>query len=137
MLSGPGLHNIYRFLRAEGDESEPAWLGEAIDGGDPSAVIAAAGLDHRDAVCDEALDLFTAIYGAEAGDLALRCVAVAGVYIGGGIAPKILPSLQSETFLRAFTDKGRFSSLVGGIEVSVALNPQTALLGAALQAARL
>ena len=87
--------------------------------------------------CAQALQLFAAIYGAEAGNLALQCVAVGGGFIGGGIAPKILPALQSGRFMEAFTDKGRFSGMLEGLEVSVALDPQTPLRGAALIASQL
>jgi glucokinase len=136
VLSGPGLHGIYRFMRQSGPP-EPSWLGEQMTHGDPSAVVAEAALADRDPVCADALGMFVSIYGAEAGDLALKCLAVGGVFVGGGIAPKILPALRSGAFLRSFTDKGRFSELLSGFEVSVSLNPHTALLGAAQHAARL
>jgi len=135
VLSGPGLHNLYRFLRREVATPEPTWLVEVFAAGDPSAVIAETGLSDRDPVCREALDLFASVYGGEAGDLALRCVALGGVILGGGIAPKILPALRGEAFRKAFTDKGRFQALVEDLDVSVALDPGAALLGAAHHAA--
>jgi glucokinase len=81
-------------------------------------------------VCREAIELFVSIYGAEAGNLALKCMSTGGVIIGGGIAPQILPVLENGNFMRQFTDKGRFSDLLSGIEVKVALNPRAPLLGA-------
>lgn len=138
VLSGPGLRDLYAFLRRRSGAPEPAWLADAQRQGDPSAAIAEAGLAQSDEVCAEALRAFASIYGAEAGDLALRCLAVGGVFVGGGIAPKILPALtDGGVFLRAFSDKGRFSELLAGVEVSVALEPRAALLGAARHAAQL
>ena len=137
VLSGPGILNVYRFLRARSRVPEPDWLRARMAGGDPSAVISESALAERDACCVEALDLFVSIYGAEAGNLALKCVAVGGVYVGGGIAPKMLPALQKGGFLKAFIDKGRFDKLMKTLEVNVALNPRAPLIGAAHYALRL
>ena len=137
VLSGPGLYNIYRCLRETGSAPEPDWLAAQIEHGDPGAAVGRAGLEERDPACAHALELFAAIYGAEAGNLALQCVAVGGVFIGGGVAPKILPALQSGRFMEAFTDKGRFSGMLKGLEVSVALDPRTPLRGAARIASQL
>ncbi len=131
VLSGPGIYNIYSFLRDSGHAPEPAWLKEKLRSGDPSVTITRLALAGDDPLCVTTLDLFTAIYGAEAGNLALKCLAVGGVYIGGGIAPKILDKLKDGTFIRAFTDKGRFSGLMNSMEVNVALNPRAPLIGAA------
>jgi glucokinase len=131
VLSGPGLVNIYRFLRAYRGVPEPAWLTERIGDGDPAPRISEAALAHEDAVCDEALSLFVSIYGAAAGNLALIALAVGGVFVGGGIAPKILPRLQEGAFLEAFARKGRFSDWMHRIPVQVVLAPDVALLGAA------
>jgi glucokinase len=131
VLSGPGFYNIYSFLRDSGYAPEPAWLKERLTRGDPSATITQLGLAGEHPLCSATLDLFVAIYGAEAGNLALKCLAVGGVYVGGGIAPKIFGKLKDGTFVRGFTDKGRFSSLMESMEVSVVLNPRTALIGAA------
>lgn len=136
LLSGPGLFNIYRFLRERADASEPDRLRTRIAEEDPGAVISEVGLAGDDPLCRQALDLFVSVYGAEAGNLALKAFAVGGVYLGGGIAPKILPKLQDGTFTRAFTDKGRFTELLRSIEVKVALNPRAPLLGAAYYALR-
>ena len=130
VLSGPGIHNIYLFLRDRGYYPEPPWLARTIEAGDPNAVIAQQGLVGDQPLCSAALEMFCSIYGGEAGNLALRYVALGGVFVGGGIAPKILPALQSGDFIRSFLNKGRLSSLLESIEVSVALNPRTALLGA-------
>lgn len=131
VLSGPGLHNIYRFVRQCSQEDEPSWVSKRIAEEDPGAVISELALGSQDACCAHALEIFVSIYGAEAGDIALRYLAVGGVFIGGGIAPKILPALETGTFMRAFTDKGRFSELLAAIPVSVALEPRMPLLGAA------
>jgi glucokinase len=131
VLSGPGLANIYRFLRAYRDTPEPAWLTDRIGGRDPSPVISAAALAHEDPVCDEALSMFVSIYGAMAGSVALIALAVGGVFIAGGIAPKILPRLENGPFLDSFAHKGRFASAMRRIPVHVVLASDVALLGAA------
>jgi glucokinase len=136
VLSGPGLHAIYEFLR-DTKKNEPTWVAERIKMSDPAAVIAEIGLGGQAEICVQALDLFTSIYGAEAGNLALKALAFDGVYLGGGIAPKILPKLQEPGFLRAFTSKGRYQRLLSGIPVRVIMNPKTALIGAASAAASL
>ena len=131
VLSGPGLHNIYRFLRDTSGRPEPAWLQERLVHGDPAAAISEAALQGADPVCIQTLDLFVSIYGAEAGNLALKGLAVGGVFVTGGIAPKILGKLTDGAFVNAFRDKGRLGTLMGGIPVSVVLEPRAALLGAA------
>lgn len=136
VLSGAGLYAIYEFLK-ETKKNEPTWLAERIKVEDPAAVIAEVGLAGHAEVCKQALDLFAAIYGAEAGNLALKALALDGVYLGGGIAPKLLPKLQDGTFMRAFTAKGRYKRLLSGIPVRVIMNQKTALLGAASVAAQL
>lgn len=137
VLSGPGFYNVYCFLRDSGFAPEPPWLTEKLGTGDKSAIITQVGLAGQDPLCEATLDLFSYIYGAEAGNLALKCVAVGGVYVGGGIAPKMLASLQKGSFLRGFMSKGRFGDFMKKIEVSVALNPRAPLIGAANYAARL
>jgi glucokinase len=102
---------------------------------DPASVISQAGLEGSCALCTQALDLFVTLYGAEAGNLALKVMATGGVFVGGGIAPKILPKLKGPTFLEAFTAKGRFKQLLEAIPVRVIVNDRTALLGAARYAA--
>ena len=137
LLSGPGIYNIYCFLRDTRYAVEPAWLAEKLGSGDPSATIAANGLSGADPLCVKTLDLFANIYGAEAGNLALKGLALGGVFVAGGIAPKVLPALRNGSFMRGFTDKGRFANLVERLPVNVSLNPRTALLGAAHFALRL
>ena len=138
ILAGPGLHNVYCFLRDTGFAREGPEVRDALAAAkDPSPVISQRGLARDDALCTEALDLFCRIYGAEAGNFAMRFVAVGGVFLGGGIAPKILPALARGGFLDAFMQKGRFTPLMQSIPVRVCLNPKTALLGAAHYTARL
>jgi glucokinase len=130
-LSGPGLHNIYRFLLEFLPEPEPQWLKQRMGAGDASAIVsevALAGLDQR---CVRALGLFIEIYGAEAANLALKFLAFGGLYIGGGIAPKILPFLQRGDFMRAFLNKGRLNAVLERMPVRISLNEEAALLGAA------
>jgi glucokinase len=135
VVSGPGLLNIYRFLRDVRGLEEPSWLSERLaSADDPSAEISRAALNDEAAICSQALNVFVSVYGAEAGNLGLRAKAVRGIYIGGGIAPKILDKLKDGTFMRAFVDKGRYTDLVKAIPVQVVLNAQAALRGAAYYA---
>jgi len=131
VLSGPGLYNVYRVLRDTGGLPEPSWLHDRIATGDPSAVVSEVGLAGGHPLCVQALDLFVSVYGAEAGNLALKALAVGGVFVGGGIAPKIRAKLADGTFVTAFCDKGRFAELMASIPVSLVLEPRAALLGAA------
>ena len=131
VLSGPGLVTIYRFLREQGGASEPQWLRDRIEREDPSAVVSEVGLATGHPLCVQALDLFAGIYGAEAGNLALKALAVGGVFVGGGIAPKIRAKLEDGTFTAAFCDKGRFAGLLAAIPVTLVLEPRAALFGAA------
>jgi glucokinase len=136
ILSGPGLFNIYRFLKESRRMEEPAWLAERFAAGDdPSAIVSKAALAKEAEICVKALDMFVSIYGAEAGNLALRAKSVRGLYVGGGIAPKILDKLKDGTFMRAFLDKGRYTDLLAAMPVRVVLNDKTALRGAAYYAA--
>lgn len=131
VLSGPGLYNIYQFLRDTDREEEPAWLAEKIRQGDPPKVISKTALEGGAEICNEALEIFVSIYGAEAGNLALKLMATGGVYMGGGIAPKIVDKLRGAPFLGAFVAKGRLRSLLDHIPVRVVMNDLTALRGAA------
>lgn len=130
VLSGPGQFNIYEFLRETGKGKEEAWLADEIKTGDPSAVISRNGISGKSPLCEQAVDLFVDIYGAAAGNLALKFLALGGVFLGGGIAPKILSKLKDSRFMRAFRDKGRLHTLLEKIPVKVVLNDKTALLGA-------
>ena len=136
VLSGPGSVNLYKFLRDCGYYPEPEWLTEELrGGGDPARIISEAGLAKRCELCVQALDLFAHYYGSEASNLALKIMATGGVYVGGGIAPKILDKLKDGTFVRAFTSAGRMEYLLQAMPVRVILNDKTALLGAARLAA--
>ena len=131
IASGPGLGNLYAWLKESGRYREPRWLKERLLEEDPAKVIAENGLAEKEPLCVEALRIFVSILGAVAGNLALTGMATGGVYLGGGIPPKILPALKTGPFMRAFTDKGRFRGLLEKIPVRVILNEGTALLGAA------
>ena len=131
VLSGPGLVNIYQFLRDTGRGQEPKWLAENMASGDPAAAISKAALEGKSSLCEQALDIFVSIYGAETGNLALKILATGGVFLTGGIAPKILPKLTGTTFLDAFLDKGRMRPLMQSMPVQVIVNENTGLLGAA------
>ena len=131
VCSGIGLLAVYRFLRERSRTQEPAWLTSAIEDGDPASAISSAGLTGRDPVCEGALDLMVSVYGAEAGNLALKLLATGGIYIGGGIAPHILPKLRQPSFLDSLTAKGRFRTMLEQVPVHVILNERAGLLGAA------
>ena len=137
ILSGPGLRHVYEFFRDTGKGVEPAALTEEMKHADPSFVISRAGLEGRYEICVKALDLFVSFYGAEAGSLALKMMATGGVYVGGGVAPKIIEKLKGPAFMASFTGKGRMKALMEAIPVRVIMNDQTALLGAGCYAARL
>ncbi len=141
ILSGAGFENIYTYLSESGAGKAEAKVSAEIAAAkknhlDPSPIITQHALAETDPLCVATVDLFCEIYGAAAGNMALLSVAIGGVYVGGGIAPKILPALKKPNFMRAFSDKGRFHDLVLSIPVYVALNPQTGLQGAAHYALR-
>jgi glucokinase len=132
ILSGPGLRNTYEFLRDLKIEQEPAWLKEELtQASDPTFVISHVGMNAKAPICERALDVFVSVYGAEAGNLALKLLATGGVFISGGIAARILPRLQQPSFLQAFVSKGRMQPLLESIPVKVINNDQVGVLGAA------
>jgi glucokinase len=133
VLSGPGLVNLHRFTH-RGGQCE---ILEGVDPKDAPPRISQAGLGGRCQGCAEALAMFVSAYGAEAGNMALRGVAVSGLYVGGGIAPKILPALKSGRFMEAFLAKEPMSELLSKMPVRVILNPEAGLLGAAVHAQEL
>lgn len=135
VLSGPGLFNIYQFLRATHYAEELPTIAACLTQEDPSRVISTAALEQSCPLSMKSLDVFTAIYGAVAGNLALTLKATGGIYVGGGIAPKIIKKLKDGTFMGAFLDKGRLSTLLATIPVRVVMNDKTALFGAARVAA--
>jgi glucokinase len=131
VVSGPGLANIHRILH---DGPCPA-VDPASDAAQVPALISRAALERRCHSCVETLDTFVAAYGAEAGNLALRAMATGGIYVGGGIAPKVIPALKAGGFLRAFGAKAPMEELLRDVPVFVILNPEAGLLGAAVHAA--
>jgi glucokinase len=134
VCSGSGLVNIYSYLKERGYAEEPDWLAEQlVSAHDPAPVIVKAALDSASPcrLCQDTLNMFISILGAEAGNMALKMTASGGVYLGGGIPPHILPALQGGPFMDAFRSKGRMSRLMEEIPVRVILNPKVALLGAA------
>jgi glucokinase len=137
VVSGPGLVKIYEFLRDTGGADESPELRHAMLTGDAAAAVSEAALAERDALAVQALDLFVSIYGAVAGNLALTLLAGGGVYIAGGIAPKILDRLKAGGFMHAFNAKGRFAELASNFPVHVVTNPKVGLQGAALVASRM
>jgi glucokinase len=137
VLSGSGLVSIYRYLAAGGKAREQQNVRDEMAREDPAAVISRHALAGTDPLCVEALDLFVSAYGAQAGNLALTLMATGGVYLGGGIAPRIVNKLGDGTFVTAFKDKGRLAGLLARIPVHVIVNPDAGLLGAAAVAARL
>jgi glucokinase len=134
VCSGLGLPNIYAYLRDSGYAEEPTWLAEqlaATDDVNPVIVAAALDHDHPCPLCAATLDTFVSILGSEAGNLAVKVLATGGVYLGGGIPPRIMPALEGETFMDAFLNKGRFKGLLARMPVYVILNPRAPLMGAA------
>jgi glucokinase len=124
--------NLYRFLRDGKGMEEPGWLMEALAGAkDPTPVIVQAALADRAEICTKTLELFVSILGSEAGNLALKVLATGGIYLGGGIPPRILPYLHKETFRRSFVDKGRFADMLTRVPVHVIMHRQAGLFGAA------
>jgi len=133
VVSGMGIVDLHAFLRQYRGVPVPGWLQEDIAAGDEAAVISSAYL--KDDICAETMQLFVRLYGAEAGNLALKIMSRGGLYIGGGIAPKILPLLQSGEFMEALLNKGRMRPLLEAMPVKVILNDRAALYGPALRAA--
>jgi len=132
ICSGMGIPNIYAFLRDSGHAEEPAWLAEQLAAADdPTPLIVTAALENRAQLCVDTLNLFCAVLGAEAGNVALTVMATGGVYLGGGIPPRIVAALTNGPFMEAFRRKGRFSEFMDRIPVYIILNTKIALMGAA------
>ena len=134
VVSGIGLKNIYAFLRDDQKMDEPDWLRERMENEDPNAVIGTCAEDGSSELCFEVMQMFSAAFGAEAGNVALKVLSMGGIYLGGGIAPKVLKTLKSGAFTKAFLDKGRLSPVLESIPVRVILDDTCALLGAAAYA---
>jgi len=138
ILSGAGFFHLYRFLKdSKRFGREPEWLSKRMKQEDPAAVISEIAQRKKNRLCVMALDMFVSIYGAAAGNLSLQVMAVGGLYLGGGIAPKIIWKLKDRTFMKAFKDKGRLSEVLEHIPVKVIMNDRAALLGAASHAMKL
>lgn len=131
ILSGPGLANVYEFLREKHGKDEPEGFAERIARGDAAAEISHAAIEGTNALAVQALELWISVYGAEAGNLALKTMATGGIFLGGGISPKILSKLKSGCFMQAFPAKGRLRPLLESIPVQVITNDKAGLLGAA------
>jgi glucokinase len=134
VCSGIGLPNIYTYLKESGTFEEPAWLAEQLANAEdhtPIIINTALSGQNPPGICVATLKTFTSILGAEAGNMALKVLARGGVYLSGGISPRVLPFLEDEEFLRAFKSKGRFTNLLDSIPVQVILNANTGLIGAA------
>ena len=131
VVSGIGIKNVYAFLRDDQKMEEPAWLRERMAVEDPNAVIGQSAEDGSSEICFETLQIFTSAFGAEAGNVALKVLAMGGIYLGGGIAPKILKTMRDGEFMQAFLDKGRLSPLLEALPVRIILDDTCALLGAA------
>ena len=135
IVSGMGLENLYQFLCYEDESQPPAWLTQDMRK-DAAAAISTAALAGKDKLCTRALDWFVHLYGVEAGNHALKIMSKGGVYLGGGIAPKIINKLQSGKFMQAFCNKGRMQHLLEAMPVKVIMNDKTALYGPALYAGK-
>lgn len=135
LLSGRGSFHIYEFLRDTGRGEEPAWLTDEFRRTDPPVAVTRAALEGKCALCVQAIELFVTYYGAEAANLALKLLATGGVFLGGGIAPKIISKLTDGRFLKAFVGEGRMKDLLAAMPVRVIMNDKTALIGAARFAA--
>ena len=134
VVSGIGIKNVYAFLRDDQKLAEPQWLQDRMASEDPNAVIGECGENGSSEICFETLQIFASAFGAEAGNLALKVLAMGGIYLGGGIAPKILKTMENGEFTKAFLDKGRMSPLLETIPVRIILDDTCALLGAAAYA---
>jgi glucokinase len=134
VVSGIGIKNIYAYLRDVEKMEEPQWLRDRMAAEDPNAVIGQGAEDGSSPLCYDTMQMFASAYGAEAGNLALKVLAMGGVYLGGGIAPKAMKTLSSGGFVEAFLDKGRLAPVLEAIPVRVILDDTCALLGAAAYA---
>lgn len=131
VLSGPGLVDVYRFLLDTGRADEAPGTTARFRSGDAAAVVSERGLEGSDPACRRALEVFAEVYGARAGNFALAVQATGGVYLGGGISPKILPALRGDGFREAFADKGKMATVVESVPVRAITDPDAGVLGAA------
>lgn len=132
ILSGPGIKNVYEFLRDTKTEEEPAWLADQMrQARDMPALISQMAQEHKAPICEKAMEIFVGVYGAETGNCALKFMSAGGMYIGGSIAAKILPLIKQPLFKNAFLAKGRMQSLLKEMPVKVVLNDDAGIIGAA------
>src|SRR6266478_3950000 len=132
ILSGPGIKNIYDFLRDTKKEDEPQWLREQMSGApDPPALISQIALENKSSICDRTLSIFVSIYGAETGNCALHFMSTGGIFIGGSIAAKIVPKMKDPLFLESFLDKGRMAAILKDMPVKIVANDDSGMIGAA------
>jgi glucokinase len=132
ILSGPGIKNIYDFLRDTGKAEEPEWLRDQLSAAqDPPALISQVALANKAVICDQTLSIFVSIYGAETGNCALYFMSTGGIFIGGSIAAKIVPKMKDPVFMQSFLDKGRMSPLLEEMPVKIVLNDDSGMIGAA------
>jgi glucokinase len=132
LLSGPGIKNIYDFLRDAHKADEPQWLKDQIAAAqDPPAVISQLAQEGKAAICDQTLSIFVSIYGAETGNCALNFLSTGGIFIGGSVAAKNVPKMKDPIFMESFLDKGRMVDLLKEIPVTIVLNDDSGIIGAA------
>jgi glucokinase len=132
LLSGPGIRNIYDFLRDSRKAEEPAWLRDQMNAApDPPALISQLALQGKAAICDQALSMFVSIFGAQTGNCALNFMSTGGIFIGGSIAAKIVPKMKDPLFMKSFLDKGRMEALLKDMPVKIVLNDDCGIMGAA------
>jgi glucokinase len=132
ILSGPGIKNIYDFLRDTHKSEEPEWLRKQMDmSPDPPALISQLALEGKAAICDQCLSIFVSVFGAETGNAALKFMSTGGIFIGGSIAAKIVPKMKDPVFMQSFLDKGRMEGLLKDMAVKIVLNDDCGIIGAA------
>lgn len=132
ILSGPGIKNVYDFLRDTHKSDEPEWLRKQMDAApDAPALISQLALEGKAAICDQALSIFVSVFGAETGNCALKFMSTGGIFIGGSIAAKIVPKMKDPVFMQSFLDKGRMETLLKDMPVKIVLNDDCGIIGAA------
>jgi len=132
ILSGPGIKNIYDFLRDTHKAEEPEWLGEEMGAApDPPALISKVALEGKAAICDQAMSIFVSVFGAETGNCALHYMSTGGIFIGGSIAAKIVPKMKDPLFMQSFLDKGRMETILKDMPVKIVVNDDCGMIGAA------
>jgi len=132
ILSGPGIKNIYDFLRETHKAEEPEWLGKEMSAApDPPALISRTAQDGKAAICDQAMSIFVSVFGAETGNCALHYMSTGGIFIGGSIAAKIVPKMKDPLFMESFLDKGRMETILKDMPVKIVVNDDCGMIGAA------